>query len=282
MNNDRWAGRSTTTILGIMLLGASATLPIFVVALESLFSRGLSMQALSDTLLSNYALFNEISGALANSAICAAVSSILGVVLAWVLVFRGPDARALVALTLGLLFFPGLVMALGFQYMIHDLLDEQYTDVGKSVALIVTMIGYIIPYQLLIALDFKRGLPRSERYASKELMGWVPLCRYWVARLRWPSIGMVIVGAALSTTEVHRSQILGTDLFGFGMEYFGPWFVNKFQSTGLTANVFSAIAASLFAVYLLCFYRGQLGLPTIATQRGAKQYEQAALPTSKK
>lgn len=244
------SGSTSIVGFGVVLIGASATLPIFVLALESIFAHGISA-----TLTSNYALFSQVSGALANSAICAATSSAIGVLMAWTLAFGSRDIKPLIALALGLLFFPGLVMALGFQYAIHDLVAESYIEEGKTVALLVTMVGYILPYQLLIALDFRRSLAMSEVRASRELMNRLGRCRYWFVRLRWPSIGMGIVGAALATTEVHRNQILGTDLFGFGMDYFGPWFVNKFQATGLTSNVFSAIAAALFAIFLLCSSR---------------------------
>lgn len=69
---------------------------------------------------------------------------------------------------------------------------------------------------------------------------------------------MWLIGGALSITEIPRNQLLGDGLFGFGMEYFGPWFANKFQATGLTSNVFLTIGVLLAGVIIISVKRDQV------------------------
>jgi hypothetical protein len=63
---------------------------------------------------------------------------------------------------------------------------------------------------------------RAKDTPAREIMDGIARVRYWVARLRAPTIAMWLIGSALPITEVPRNQLLGDDLFGFGMEYFGP------------------------------------------------------------
>jgi hypothetical protein len=125
-----------------------------------------------------------------------------------------------------------------------------YWSVG---ALIASMVGYIIPYQLVAGLWFFKAISLEERSAASELFGtFLMRAKYWLKRLFLPSVLILLIGFSLAVTEVSRSQYLGVDFVGAGRQYFGPWFANRFNSVGLVAGVFPLF--SIVCVVLALFF----------------------------
>jgi len=176
----------------------------------------------------------QLMAATANSGTIALLASFMGAVIALLLVLFLKSYKGVAILILCLLFVPGRLVAHGYDVIAAKFVLSHVTYLATFGALSTALIGYVLPFQALIAVMASLGIRDSEKYAAREyFVSQRDLAIYWLGRLRNSIVAMLVIGFALAFTEYPRTQDLGRDFFGFGGAYFGPLIVGRYTTQGI-------------------------------------------------
>lgn len=239
--------RSGLSYAVAVAVGFCSVLPLVVFAFQSVTDPYGAARSSIDA-------FEMLIPPILNSLAWSLLVSVVGVVLAWVLLLS-VEFELVLFMVVVLLFCPGLVSALGFNYFVGHVVPLSW-DIAywKGGAFFVALLGYIVPYQLVAAIWSYSHVPVPERRAVMELCSSYAALRYWSRRLGPSSVMIILIGLGMALTEVPRSRALGVDSLGFGSEFLGPWIASRHNTVGLASGMFPLLASFVLGGGLLVIW----------------------------
>lgn len=188
-----------------------------------------------------------------NSLLFSAIVTVLSAPLCvYISSFRS-KSKIIIAFSLALIFIPGQVVALGLQYA-GSMGGLPAGEATRGFLLFVSIIIYVLPFQLIILNSSVIQIELSEWHAAMEFLPKFKFILYFFRRNISNIVSALIVCFALSFTEGVRSSILAADFFGFGTKMFTPYILSRFTGGGFS-EIFHFASTIIYLIALLLVFR---------------------------
>lgn len=243
--NTNAVARSSWTTALIIIIGSLPALGVIWLGLQFF------LQALLEWKLPND---DDAFAASINSLLFSAIVTALSAPLCVYISSFRRKSKIIIAFSLALIFIPGQVVALGLQYA-SSMGGLPAGEATRGVLLFLSLIVYVLPFQLIILNSSVSQIEASEWHAAVEFLPKLEFIFYFLLRNKNNIVSALIVCFALSFTEGVRSSILTADFFGFGTKMFTPYILSRFTGGGFS-EIFHFASTIIYLIALLLVFRG--------------------------
>jgi hypothetical protein len=169
-----------------------------------------------------------------NSALLGAVVSTVGLVLSLYLVLVRAKMAESLCYALLLFLIPGEIVAKGIDRLIRVMFGVS-PGAAEHFAFLAFQVAYVTPYILFGCVLVVAHVGRSRFEAVRELRASRLGHALLLLRGNWPHLCLVwLVGFNLVLSETSRTTVMAEDVFGLGLQYFGPLVSGAFSTGGVS------------------------------------------------